>query len=137
MIIIIILAVVCAFGWSANVRVSESIDDAFESTDAAIDFITELAGMLTTSYQLLDKVVSLGKRLNETLGVAFPALDDIDPMTSCLDLANNRLRPNQTALASTISALNLPQFSPSQPSVESTLVPSRTLWRVIRIICRM
>jgi hypothetical protein len=47
-ILVIFLAVACAFGWSGNVGVSTGIDQMVAGGDAVVDYSTEWANLMTT-----------------------------------------------------------------------------------------
>lgn len=83
-LLIVIMGVCAAFGWTGNVQVSQGLDRGFEAADLLANHGYRLMGVASTAYAIADNALRLGTSFNQTMELV-PAPGLLNDSALCVD----------------------------------------------------
>ena len=89
-LLITIMGVCCAFGWTGNVQVSQGVDKGFTAADLIANYGYEFMGIFSTAYAINYDAILLGRSFNLTLSF-LPSDASITAARNCTSFSTTAL----------------------------------------------
>lgn len=94
------LGVCCAYGWTANVIMSDHIDSSFVALDAGFDYVVQFSPLLSSLISTANRAITRGSAINATIS-SIPSDVQLQEAISCFRLSTPILQQTES-VASTV-----------------------------------